>query len=326
MPLPFQLPEASAAERTPLVEQLLGLIADLLERNQQQAETLQQLRDEMAVLKGEKAKPNFKPSGMAQNTDPDGPPSGPAEKGTGNGKPDSADKRPGSTKRHKTAELTIHEEVSLAPAQPLPEGSRFKGYRDVVIQDLRSSAHNTRYRLEVWQTPDGEWVCGELPAPLRDGRFGPELRRFVIYQHHQRHVTQPLLHEQLREFGIDLSVGQIDALLSGRNKACFAEKDQFLATGLHVSRTSPWTTPGRAIKARTATSPRSATTSSPGSPAPAARAGSTFWNCSTPAQSTMSSTSTPWSIGPNRGRPWRRVSSSRPAGRGRSRSPTAGRS
>ena len=104
------------------------------------------------------------------------------------------------------------------------------------MQDLRIQAHNTCYRLEVWQTPDGERLLGELPVSLNGGHFGPELRRYALYQHHHCHVTQPLLHEQLREWGIDISVGQINALLSGANAAFFAEKDQLLVTSLEVSR------------------------------------------------------------------------------------------
>jgi hypothetical protein len=75
-----------------------------------------------------------------------------------------------------------------------------------------------------------------LPASLNGKHFGAELRRFVLYQHHHCHVTQPLLHEQLREWGIDISVGQIDALLSGGNEEFLSEKDQLLVTGLAVSR------------------------------------------------------------------------------------------
>jgi len=235
MPLPFQLPDPSPAERTPLVEQLLRLIEHLLEVNQQQAETIQQLRDEIAVLKGEKGKPNFKASGMEQKTDPDFSTDAHSKDRDG-GASGSPNKRPGSTKRPKTSQLTIHQEIKIAPEQALPPGSRFKGSQEVVIQDLKIEPLNTRYRLEVWVTPEGEYLRGALPAHLRDGRFGPELRRFVVYQHHQCHVTQPLLYEQLREWGIDISVGQIDALLSGRNEAFFAEKDQILVTGLQVSK------------------------------------------------------------------------------------------
>ena len=57
MPTPIHLPDIPDAERTALVEQLVVLIEALAEDNQRQAETIQQLRDEIAVLKGEKAKP-----------------------------------------------------------------------------------------------------------------------------------------------------------------------------------------------------------------------------------------------------------------------------
>lgn len=225
--MPILLPDIPDAERTPLVEQLVELIETLAEANQRQAETIQQLRDEIAVLKGEKGKPRFKPSGMETSGDVQ------AKKPAGRGL--SSGQEGGSRKRAKTPELTIHDEVPIAPRHPLPPGSRFKGYRDFVVQDLNIEPHNTRYRLEVWQTPEGEWLCGELPPTLHGGHFGPGLRAYVLYQHHHCHVTQPLLREQLLEWGIDLSVGQIDALLSGHNDAFFAEKDQLLEVGLEVS-------------------------------------------------------------------------------------------
>ena len=232
-----QLPNIPESQRTSLVEQLLEQIEHLLEENRKQGERIQQLRDEIAVLKGQKAKPKFKPSGMETETEE---PSGDAD---GSDDADGGDdatkrqarKRAGSSKRSKTQQLTIHETLKVAPKVPVPEGARFKGYRDFIVQDLRIQPHNTCYRLEVWQTPDGARLLGELPAGLNGGHFGAQLRRYVLYQHHHCHVTQPLLHEQLREWGIDVSVGQINALLSGGNDEFLTEKDQMLVTGLALS-------------------------------------------------------------------------------------------
>ena len=61
----------------------MGLIEALVEANQQQAETLQRLHDEIVALKGEKPKPRFKPSGMENQTDPDA-------MGAGTGEPSTA--------------------------------------------------------------------------------------------------------------------------------------------------------------------------------------------------------------------------------------------
>ena len=226
------LPTIPASQRTPLIEQLLAQIEQLLEENRRQAEQIQQLRDEIAILKGQKARPQFKPSGMETASEPDDDADGEPE--SGGERPPG--KRAGAAKRRKTAQLTIHETRKVPPQAPVPAGSRFKGYRDFVVQDLRIAPHNTRYRREVWQTPDGERLLGELPASLNGGHFGPQLRRYVLYQHHHCHVTKPLLLEQLREWGIDISAGQIDALLSGANEHFLAEKDQLLVTGLAVSR------------------------------------------------------------------------------------------
>ncbi len=171
------LPSIADAQRSPLVEQLLVQLERLLEENRRQAEIIQQMRDEIAVLKGQKAKPKIKPSGMDAETEPDGVADGSDEGGDGRGL--RSRKRAGSSKRSRTQQLTIHETIKVAPQAPIPEHSRFEGYRDFIVQDLRIQAHKTCYRLEVWQTPDGERLLGELPANLNDGHFGPELRRYV---------------------------------------------------------------------------------------------------------------------------------------------------
>ena len=218
----IQLPDIPKEEQTPLVKALLDVIEQLAERVQQQDEEIQHLKDEVAVLKGEKKRPTFKPSKLDQET-------GKAPKKKSEGP------RPGSRKRRKSQQLSIHEDKIIQPSEPIPPGSRFKGYRNFVVQDLVIRAHTTRYRLARWVTAQGETLMGSLPAYLANGHFGPELVSYILYQHHHCQVTQPLLLEQLRDWGIDLSAGQLNALLLADRAGFHTEKNALLATGLAVS-------------------------------------------------------------------------------------------
>src|SRR5438128_7587120 len=112
-------------ERTPLVEALRAISRELLDRNQQLEETVLQLRDEIAVLKGQKPRPKIKPSSLESAT----PPS--QQEGSKKEKPD---KRSGSEKRSKNAELTIHRRVPLH-IDDLPPGAVFKAYEDYIVQE-----------------------------------------------------------------------------------------------------------------------------------------------------------------------------------------------
>ncbi|MEA1053128.1 hypothetical protein U5801_25455 [Lamprobacter modestohalophilus] len=97
----IELPPIPETERTALIDELVRLIETLAEQTQQQTETIQQLRDEIARLKGEKGKPRFKPSGMEQKA-------GQGEDQQGDEDPSKGTrKRPGSSKRAKTAQLSL---------------------------------------------------------------------------------------------------------------------------------------------------------------------------------------------------------------------------
>jgi hypothetical protein len=71
---------------------------------------------------------------------------------------------------------------------------------------LRLEPYNTRYRRGRYQLPDGTIVTAPLPEGVKL-HFGPTLRQYVLYQHFHNHVTQPLLHEELLELGMDISAG-----------------------------------------------------------------------------------------------------------------------
>jgi hypothetical protein len=200
-------------EKTPLVLQLLAVI-------EQQAEQIQQLKDEIARLKNHPPRPDIKPSSL--------------EKKKKRKSRSSGGKRPGSKKKSKTAELKIHKTRPIEPKK-IPTGSEFRYYQDFVVQDIIIEPHNTRFRLKVYQTPDGGYVRGELPAYLNGKHFGPTLIRFILYQYYQCHVTQPLLLEQLEEFDIDISAGKLNDFLIEEKDRFHLEKERILAVGLQVS-------------------------------------------------------------------------------------------
>jgi len=217
----FQLPPIPDAERTPLVEALLAIIDGQQQRILQLEETVQQLRDEMAILKGEKPRPKIAPSQLEQP-----PPKPPLSAGQ---------KRPGSAKRSKNAQLTITDEV-LVPFPNAPDGSMHLRYEEFIVQELVLQAKATRYLRERIQLPDGSTRLAALPEGVLEGKhFGPELIAYVMYQYHQCHVTQPLLLEQLQEVGIDISAGQISNLLTEHHEEFHREKADVLTAGLQVA-------------------------------------------------------------------------------------------
>ena len=196
-------------------------IAKQQEQIHELKEQCQSLRDEVARLKRNKGKPKVPPSKLND--------------GKRNKAKQRRGKRPGSAKRSKTAELKIHRSVDV-PHPGVPEGSRFKGYEEFTVQDIKFESHNVVYRLERWETPAGETLTAKLPQGVSDGHFGVTLICFILYQYYHAHVTQPLILEQLQDVGVDISSGKVnDIIIKGKDRF-HAEKDEILRVGLEVSR------------------------------------------------------------------------------------------
>jgi hypothetical protein len=216
-----ELPPIAAAERTPLVEALLAIMDALQVRVQQLEETVQLLRDEIALLKGQKPRPTIAPSRL--ETPPPKPPLAPG------------DQRPGSAKKSKNASFLVPVEVKIPFPNP-PPGAVSRGYEEYFVQELVLHGQATRYLRERLVTPDGQTLLAPLPSAVLPGsHFGPDLIAYVLYQYHHCNVTQPLLLEQLQEFKIDISAGQISSLLTENLDGFHQEKAAVLTAGLAVS-------------------------------------------------------------------------------------------
>jgi transposase IS66 family protein len=213
------IPEIPLENQTPTEKLLLdyidrqqGMINDLIKDNEI-------LKEEIKRLKEHKGKPRIKPSKMDKEDNTEG---------------SNSKKRSGSQKRQKNKDMVIHKEKTLH-VNELPEGSRFKGYQYYVVQDLVIRAVNTRYRLERWRLPDGSYREASLPDEIKGYHFGATLRSFIDYQYHHQGVTQLLLLDQLREYGVDISAGEVNRLLTEKKDIFHQEKREILSVGLSVS-------------------------------------------------------------------------------------------
>jgi hypothetical protein len=218
-----ELPDIPADQRTPLVETLLAIIRVQQDRLQQLQATVQQLRDEIALLKGQQPRPDIQPSLLEARPPKTATPEG--------------GKRPGSAKRPKTAQLHIHRELPLHP-EGLPVGATFRGYEAYVVQELIIHHENTRYLRARYDLPGGGSVLAPFPVgvlPVAGGHFGANLVAYILDQYHQAQVTEPLLLAQLWEYGIDISAGQLHRILTDNHEPFHQEKGKVLAAALASS-------------------------------------------------------------------------------------------
>ncbi|MCP4242819.1 MAG: hypothetical protein GY772_19880, partial [bacterium] len=201
-------------------DELTAGFVELLEENANLKRENEALREENARLKGLKGRPKLKPSGMQQETQA------------------RAKAKSGGKKRRrgpKNSNLVIDEDKVLE-AEGVPDGSRFKGTEDYVVQDLIIESHVIRFRRQRWLTPEGQTILAPLPAEI-DGHFGSQLRRFVLMQYHQGQMTIPRLVELLGSLGVGICKRRVVGILAERREGVLAEARVVLRGGL---RSAAW--------------------------------------------------------------------------------------
>ena len=132
------------------VKMLLNLLEELNLRVKSLEEENQRLRDENNRLKGEQGKPDLK----AKNT-----------KGFTNNH--SSEKERQTPKKHskgsKNESIKIdREEILEYPQSQLPADAQFKGYEEVIVQDITLTTDNVLFRKQKYYSPsEGKTVTSQ---------------------------------------------------------------------------------------------------------------------------------------------------------------------
>jgi regulator of replication initiation timing len=210
----------------------LALLFNLIEEmqttiRQLQAEN-QRLRDENNRLKGEKGKPNIKPNRHGSQ----------AKKGSDHSSEAERRKPQGWRKASKLDKIQIDREevLTIDPAQ-LPADAEFKGYEDIVVQDVVIRTDNVLYHKEKYYSPaERRSYLAQLP-PGYSGQFGPGIKALALVQYYACNMAEPKIREFFGSVGIRLSAGELSAWLIKDWPELQAEKDAIYAAGLG---SSPW--------------------------------------------------------------------------------------
>jgi hypothetical protein len=214
------IPEGPTRE---LVIRLLNIIEELAAELRAAQDEIQRLRDEVNRLKGEQGKPKFKPK-KKQKTDISS---------------ERERRKPVERKsRRKRDTIAIDEERTVrVDRDSLPEDAEFKGYVEVVVQDVEVKTHNILFRKEkFYSASEGKTYLAELPAGYRGG-YGPGVRTWALVLYFDSQMTEPKIATWFEQAGVQISSGGVSNLLIKGQARFHEEEAAVYAAGL---RSGPW--------------------------------------------------------------------------------------
>ena len=160
-------------------------------------EKLRHHENEIRRLKGEKPKPQIKPTS-------------------------TKDLNPPAKKKHekksKNEDIEIDESINLdVPKEDLPKDAKFIGKRKIIVQEMEIKRRNLEFWINrYWSEELGRVIEAELPTGFKGSQFGPTLRSFILYQYYKNRVPHEKIRKNLEDWGIFVSKGTIVNILNER--------------------------------------------------------------------------------------------------------------
>ena len=201
---------------------LLNLVESMKQENQALRDEVQRMRDENNRLKGEQGKPDIKPNKSDDLDETDH-----SSEKERNPSPK------GWSKKSKRNKIVVDREETLTVDESiLPTDAQFKGYEEVVVQDIKLTTDTVLFRKEKYYSPSQKRT---YLAPMPEGyvgEFGPSVRAMVLTLYYASGMTEPKIQEILGYTGVSISSGQISNLLIKGKEAWHDEKEAVWQAGL----------------------------------------------------------------------------------------------
>jgi len=205
------------------LQELMVLFMNVVESQAKQIDDLrqenQELRNEINRLKGEHG---------------DLPPRKPkTDSTTQKEKPKKEGKRKNHKKGPKNTKIEFDNTVFCKiDKSQLPKDAKFKGYREVIQQDIIFKRNNTLYKVPLYYSKsEGRLYSGQLPEDY-EGEFGGQLKSWLQVMHHYCDVTQGRLKCLLTNLKVSISTGTISNIILSNKDKMEAEARAILRAGL----------------------------------------------------------------------------------------------
>lgn len=207
-----------------ILNTLINLVEMLVEENAQLKKENQDLKDKVNRLKGEQGKPDIK--GKNQSSDHS------SEKERKVRQP----QKPRKPRVKKKSIVAVDREVTCELDKTnLPDDLIFKGYETRVVQDLKISTDNVRFKLRTYYSPS---IKKTFIAPLPNsynGQFGPVIKSLVITLYRDSGMTESAIWRFLTAHNITISKSTIALMITEKHEIFHKEKEDIIDAGIKVS-------------------------------------------------------------------------------------------
>jgi hypothetical protein len=123
-------------------------------------------------------------------------------------------------------------EIRQVDRSLLPPDAQFKGYEDVVVQDVSWATDNVLFKKEKFYSPsERKTYLAALPAGY-SGQFGPGVSAEILALYHASGMSEPKIKDFLSTIGISISAGAISNILIKGQDLFHQERQAILQAGL----------------------------------------------------------------------------------------------